>query len=149
MIETPSFGEASVNNIVEGSNIITYIRNENPLNSKFLFSEAEGFIYGVDSNSQKILLLDISNKVFRDGEAGLHTFDFITINDKTKLIGLTLSSATISKLLYYSCYGIIEYNTGIDKETINLYWKNACSGANFAEKEPNKSNIININEKVC
>ena len=43
LIETPSFGEASVNNIVEGSNIITYIRNENPLNFKFLFSEAEGF----------------------------------------------------------------------------------------------------------
>ena len=82
LIETPSFGEASVNNIVEGSNIITYIRHENPLNFKFLFSEAEGFIYGVDSNSQKTLLIDISNKVFRDREAGLHTFDFITINDK-------------------------------------------------------------------
>jgi len=82
LIETPSFGEASVNNIVEGSNIITYIRHENPLNFNFLFSEAEGFIYGVDSNSQKTLLIDISNKVFRDREAGLHTFDFITINDK-------------------------------------------------------------------
>jgi len=85
LIETPSFGEASVNNIVEGSNIITYIRHENPLNFKFLFSEAEGFIYGVNSNSQKTLLLDISNKVFRDREAGLHTFDFITINDKNFL----------------------------------------------------------------
>jgi len=85
LIETPSFGEASVNSIVDGSNVITYIRYENPLNFKFLFSEAEGYIYGVDTNFQKTLLLDISDRVLRDREAGLHTFDFISINKKTYL----------------------------------------------------------------
>ena len=35
LIETPSFGEASVNSIIEGSNIITFIRHENPLNFNF------------------------------------------------------------------------------------------------------------------
>ena len=85
LIETPSFGEASVDSILEGSNVITFIRHENPLNFKFLFSEAEGFLYGVDSNSQKTLLLDISNKVLREREAGMHTFDFITINEKNFL----------------------------------------------------------------
>ena len=82
LIETPSFGEASVNSIVEGSNIITYIRYDNPLNFRFLFSEAEGLVYGVDANFQKTLILDISDKVLQDREAGLHTFDFITINKK-------------------------------------------------------------------
>lgn len=108
LIETPSFGEARVNNIVEGSNIITYIRNENPLNFKFLFSEAEGFIYGVDSNSQKTLLLDISNKVFRDREAGLHTFDFITINDKNFL---TTTYTGNDSRYYFSAF---EINQNLD-----------------------------------
>lgn len=108
LIETPSFGEASVNNIVEGSNIITYIRNENPLNFKFLFSEAEGFIYGVDSNSQKTLLLDISNKVFRDREAGLHTFDFVTINDKNFL---TTTYTGNDSRYYFSAF---EINQNLD-----------------------------------
>tara|TARA_Y100000996_G_C22555717_1_gene655448 strand:- start:959 stop:2401 length:1443 start_codon:yes stop_codon:yes gene_type:complete len=85
LIETPSFGEASVNSIVEGSNIITYIRYDNPLNFRFLFSEAEGLVYGVDANFQKTLILDISDKVLQDREAGLHTFDFITINKKNYL----------------------------------------------------------------
>jgi len=108
LIETPSFGKASVNNIVEGSNIITYIRNENPLNFKFLFSEAEGFIYGVDSNSQKTLLLDISNKVFRDREAGLHTFDFVTINDKNFL---TTTYTGNDSRYYFSAF---EINQNLD-----------------------------------
>jgi len=108
LIETPSFGKASVNNIVEGSNIITYIRNENPLNFKFLFSEAEGFIYGVDSNSQKTLLLDISNKVFRDREAGLHTFDFVTINDKNFL---TTTYTRNDSRYYFSAF---EINQNLD-----------------------------------
>ena len=108
LIETPSFGEASVNNIAEGSNIITYIRHENPLNFKFMFSEAEGFIYGVDSSSQITLLLDISNKVFRDGEAGLHTFDFITINEKNFL---TTTYTGNDSRYYFSAF---EINQNLD-----------------------------------
>ena len=65
LIETPSFGEASVNSIVDGSNVITYIRYENPLNFKFLFSEAEGYIYGVDTNFQKIAHELNSNKTLQ------------------------------------------------------------------------------------
>ena len=113
---------------------------ESKLSSNYTYNHYSG-------NEYFITLKDLTTVEYTENE--FKSREIITINDKTKLIGLTLSSATISKLLYYSCYGIIEYNTGIDKETINLYWKNACSGANFAKKEPNKSNIIKINEKVC
>ncbi len=118
LIETPSFGEASVTNIAEGSNIITYIRHENPLNFKFLFSEAEGLIYGVDSNSQKNLLLDISNKVFRDREAGLHTFDFITINEKNYL---TTTYTGNDSRYYFSAFEINQnLDIGEEKTLLSL-----------------------------
>ena len=38
-----------------------------------MFSEAEGYIYGVDSENNVNMVLDISDKTVREREAGLHT----------------------------------------------------------------------------
>ena len=56
-----------------------------------MFSEAEGFIYGVDSNLDVVKILDLSEKTIREKEAGLHTFDFINLENKNYLI-VTYSS---------------------------------------------------------
>ncbi|GIS01363.1 MAG: hypothetical protein CM15mP102_21830 [Flavobacteriales bacterium] len=49
LIEAPNFGEASIDIVIEGQNIVSFIRVNNPLNFNYMFSETEGFIYGVDS----------------------------------------------------------------------------------------------------
>ena len=48
LIVAPNFGTSSVDLLVENQNVVTYIKNDNPFNYKFMFAEAEGFIYGVD-----------------------------------------------------------------------------------------------------
>ena len=48
LIEAPNFGEASIDIVIDGQNIFSFIRVNNPLNFNYMFSETEGFIYGVD-----------------------------------------------------------------------------------------------------
>ena len=86
LIDSQIFGDASINQILDGQNLITYIKSDNPLNYKFVFSEAEGIIYGLDVNNRIDTLLDISDRVLRDREAGLHTFDFLTIESDVYLV---------------------------------------------------------------
>ena len=86
LITAPLFGNAEVDQLIEGQNLITYIKSENPMSYRFLFSEAEGFIYGVDSDLNIVTILDLSEKTIREKEAGLHTFDFINIENKNYLL---------------------------------------------------------------
>ena len=86
LITAPLFGNAEVDQLIEGQNLITYIKSENPMSYRFLFSEAEGFIYGVDSDLNVVTILDLSEKTIREKEAGLHTFDFINIENKNYLL---------------------------------------------------------------
>ena len=73
LIIAPNFGTSIPNIIIEDQNVVTFIRKENPLNYKFMFSEAEGYVYGVDSDNKVNMVLDISDKTVREREAGLHT----------------------------------------------------------------------------
>ena len=86
LIVEPSFGSSIVDASIDERNVVTYIKYQNPLGYKFLFSEAEGFIYGVDSENNIKMLLDISAKTIRDRDSGLHTFDFLTIDSINYLI---------------------------------------------------------------
>ena len=63
LIIAPNFGTSIPNIIIEDQNVVTFIRKENPLNYKFMFSEAEGYVYGVDSNNKVNMVLDISDKI--------------------------------------------------------------------------------------
>ena len=90
LIIAPNFGTSIPNIIIEDQNVVTFIRKENPLNYKFMFSEAEGYVYGVDSNNKVNMVLDISDKTVREREAGLHTFDFLNI-DATNYLIITYS----------------------------------------------------------
>lgn len=91
LITAPLFGNAKVEQLIDNQNLITYIKSENPMNYRFMFSEAEGFIYGVDSNLNVVKIIDLSKKTIRKKEAGLHTFDFINLENKNYLI-VTYSS---------------------------------------------------------
>ena len=86
LIIAPNFGTSAANIIIEDQNVVTFIRKENPFNYDFMFSEAEGYIYGVDSDNKVNMVLDISDKTVREREAGLHTFDFLDINTTNYLI---------------------------------------------------------------
>ena len=86
LIIAPNFGTSAANIIIEDQNVVTFIRKENPFNYEFMFSEAEGYIYGVDSDNKVNMVLDISDKTVREREAGLHTFDFLDINSTNYLI---------------------------------------------------------------
>ena len=44
LIEAPNFGEAGIDIVIEGQNIVSFIRVNNPLNFNYMFSETEGFI---------------------------------------------------------------------------------------------------------
>ena len=57
LITAPLFGNAKVDQLIDNQNLITYIKSENPMNYRFMFSEAEGFIYGVDSNLNVVKIL--------------------------------------------------------------------------------------------
>ena len=91
LISAPLFGNAVVDQLIDNQNLVTYIKSNNPMNYRFMFSEAEGFIYGVDSNLDVVKILDLSEKTIREKEAGLHTFDFINLENKNYLI-VTYSS---------------------------------------------------------
>ena len=39
LIEAPNFGEASIDIVIEGQNIVSFIRVNNPLNFNYMFSE--------------------------------------------------------------------------------------------------------------
>ena len=90
LIIAPNFGTSVATIIIEDQNVVTFIRKDNPLNYEFMFSEAEGYIYGVDSENNVNMLLDISDKTVREREAGLHTFDFLNI-DATDYLIITYS----------------------------------------------------------
>ena len=86
LITKQIFGTATISNLIDGQRVVTYIKHENPMDYKFLFSEAEGFIYGVDVDGNVSQILNISDKTVRERESGLHTFDFLTIDSKEYLI---------------------------------------------------------------
>ena len=65
LINAPLFGNAEVKQLIDNQNLITYIKSQNPMNYRFMFSEAEGFIYGVDSNLNVVEILDLSEKTIR------------------------------------------------------------------------------------
>ena len=86
LITKQIFGTATISNLIDGQKVVTYIKYENPMDYKFMFSEAEGFIYGVDVDGNVSQILNISDKTVRERESGLHTFDFLTIDSKEYLI---------------------------------------------------------------
>ncbi len=86
LIEAPNFGGASIDIVIEGQNIVSFIRVNNPLNFNYMFSETEGFIYGVDSEKNVVEVLDLSEKTRTQRESGLHTFDFMNLNSKDYLV---------------------------------------------------------------
>ena len=51
-----------------------------------MFSETEGFIYGVDSEKNVVEVLDLSDQTRTQRESGLHTFDFMNLNSKDYLV---------------------------------------------------------------
>ncbi len=86
LIEAPNFGESSIDIVIEGQNIVSFIRVNNPLNFDYMFSETEGFIYGVDSEKNVVEVLDLSDQTRTQRESGLHTFDFMNLNSKDFLV---------------------------------------------------------------
>ena len=86
LIEAPNFGKASIDIVIEGQKIVSFIRVNNPLNFSYMFSETEGFIYGVDSENNVLEVLDLSEQTRTQRESGLHTFDFMNLNSKDYLV---------------------------------------------------------------
>ena len=122
LITAPLFGNAEVNQLIEGQNLITYIKSENPMSYRFLFSEAEGFIYGVDSDLNVVTILDLSEKTIREKEAGLHTFDFIKIENKDYLL---VTYTSIEKKYKMSAFEIIsDSELGIEINLVSFDLQN-------------------------
>lgn len=107
LLTSPVFGSSNVNQLIENQELITYIKSENPLNYKFLFSEAQGIIYGVDEKNNVIKLLDISIKTVREKESGLHTFDFVKFDSSNYLL-LTYSGTDGN--YYLSAFEVLSEN---------------------------------------
>ena len=105
LIDSPVFGNAKVTKLIEGQNLVSYIKQYNLFGYELFFAEAEGKIYGVKSDNKIDTILDITNKTIRERESGLHTFDFISLNQKTYLI--VTYSGTDSNY-YLSSYEITE-----------------------------------------
>ena len=122
LINAPLFGNAEVKQLIDNQNLITYIKSQNPMNYKFMFSEAEGFIYGVDSNLNVVEILDLSEKTIREKEAGLHTFDFINLENKNYLI-VTYSS-TEQKYKMSAFEILSDYGLGIEINLISFDLQN-------------------------
>ena len=122
LITAPLFGNAEVNQLIEGQNLITYIKSENPMSYRFLFSEAEGFIYGVDSDLNVVTILDLSEKTIREKEAGLHTFDFIKIENKDYLL---VTYTSIEKKYKMSAFELIsDSELGIEINLVSFDLQN-------------------------
>ena len=122
LITAPLFGNAEVNQLIEGQNLITYIKSKNPMSYRFLFSEAEGFIYGVDSDLNVVTILDLSEKTIREKEAGLHTFDFIKIENKDYLL---VTYTSIEKKYKMSAFELIsDSELGIEINLISFDLQN-------------------------
>ena len=105
LIDSPVFGNAKVTKLIEGQNLVSYIKQYNLFEYELFFAEAEGKIYGVKSDNKIDTILDITNKTIRERESGLHTFDFISLNQKTFLV--VTYSGTDSNY-YLSSYEITE-----------------------------------------
>ncbi len=122
LITAPLFGNAEVNQLIEGQNLITYIKSKNPMSYRFLFSEAEGFIYGVDSDLNVVTILDLSEKTIREKEAGLHTFDFLKIENKDYLL---VTYTSIEKKYKMSAFELIsDSELGIEINLISFDLQN-------------------------
>ena len=122
LITAPLFGNAEVNQLIEAQNLITYIKSENPMSYRFLFSEAEGFIYGVDSDLNVVTILDLSEKTIREKEAGLHTFDFLKIENKDYLL---VTYTSIEKKYKMSAFELIsDSELGIEINLISFDLQN-------------------------
>ena len=139
LIVSPKFGNPATNIIVDNQNIITYIKSENPFNYKFMFSEAEGFIYGVDQENNITKLLDISAKTKRDRESGLHTFDFLEINEKDYLI---ITYAGLDEYYYLSSFEILSNNELGDEAPLAILGNIENSNVHFGGKILQKDNEV-------
>jgi len=101
-----------------------------------MFSEAEGFIYGVERDNTVKTVLDISTKIKRDRESGLHTFEFIEIASKDYLI---TTYSGLDEFYYLSSFEILP-NMDLGDEQIlailgNIENKNVHFGGKILQKE--------------
>ena len=71
LIDSPVFGNAKVTKLIEGQNLVSYIKQYNLFEYELFFAEAEGKIYGVKSDYKIDTILDITNKTIRERESGL------------------------------------------------------------------------------
>lgn len=115
LIASPQFGDEMPTQKLDGMGVITYIQFENPLGYEFIFSEAEGRIYGVKEDNVT-LLLDLSDITIRERESGLHSFEFYN-NDSADYLLVTHSG--IDKKYYLSSY-LIENNNILKENKVQL-----------------------------
>ena len=139
LIVAPNFGTSSVDLLVENQNVVTYIKNDNPFNYKFMFAEAEGFIYGVDDKNNVTKVLDISNKTVREREAGLHTFDFVTIDSKEHMI-ITYSGT--DDIYHLSAFEILNNSEIGNEKTLALLGSIKDRNVHFGGK------ILQTNDEI-
>ena len=125
LIASPLFGEVSPIQKLDGMGVITYIQFENPLGYEFIFSEAEGRVYGVKEDNIT-LILDLSDITIRERESGLHSFEFYNNNSASYLV---VTYSGIDKKYYLSSYLIennnmennnMENNNNIENNNIKL-----------------------------
>ena len=62
LIDSPVFGNAKVTKLIEGQNLVSYIKQYNLFEYELFFAEAEGKIYGVKSDNKIDTILDIQTK---------------------------------------------------------------------------------------
>ena len=131
LIVAPSFGSSKVDALIDERNVVTYIKYENPLGYKFLFSEAEGFIYGVDSENNINMLLDISQKTIRNRESGLHTFDFLSVDSNNYLI---VTYTGIDNKYYFSAFQISSSNEILEEKELSIFELQNDNNVHFGGK---------------
>ncbi len=115
LIDSPLFGDVTPIQKLDGMGVITYIQFENPLGYEFIFSEAEGRIYGVKEDNAT-LLIDLSDITIRERESGLHSFVFHN-NGIANYLFVTHSG--IDKKYYLSSY-LIENNNILKENKVQL-----------------------------
>ncbi len=102
LLDSQLFGEGKISNYFEGIGVISHISYSNPLGYDIVFSVAEGFIYGLKNGIQETLL-DISDITKKESEAGLHSFNFLEMEDN---FNLTITYSGLDNYYYFSSYEI-------------------------------------------
>ena len=115
LIASPLFGDVMPIQKLDGMGVITYIQFENPLGYEFIFTEAEGRVYGVKEDNIT-LILDLSDITIRERESGLHSFEFYNNNSASYLV---VTYSGIDKKYYLSSY-LIENNNILKEENVQL-----------------------------